>query len=133
MCSILWYAFPEKPDFFDLNELECRLLSSARIVFQKLLRAPRGRQLKIHGNIVNVPADVTLVQYLTMLPRLQFQTGTIKVNLKRKSLYKRSAMSLNVRPCKVHQAANWLRTNSSLYEDEGVIFEAIESISTVTL
>ena len=102
-----------------------------RIVFQKLLRAPRGRQLKIHGSIVNVPADVTST--VTMLPCLQFQTGAIKVNLKRKSLYKRSAMSLNVRPCKVLQAANWLRTNSSLYKDEGVVFEAIGSISTVTL
>ena len=32
-------------------------------------------------------------------------------------------MSLNVRPCKVLQAENWLRTNSSLYRDEGVIFD----------
>ena len=51
-------AFPVKPDFFDLNELECRLLAP-RIAFQKLMQAPRGRQLKINGNIVNVPADVT--------------------------------------------------------------------------
>ena len=33
-------------------------------------------------------------------------------------------MSLNIRPCKVLQAANWLRTNSSLYKDEGVIFDS---------
>ena len=51
-------AFPVKPDFFDLNELECRLLAP-RITFQKLMQAPRVRQLKINGNIVNVPADVT--------------------------------------------------------------------------
>ena len=51
-------AFPEKPDFFDLNELECRLLAP-RITLQKLMQAPRGRQLKIHGNFNNVPADVT--------------------------------------------------------------------------
>ena len=31
------------------------------------------------------------------------------------------------------EGANWLRTNSSLYKDEGIIFEAIGSISTVTL
>ena len=30
-----------------------------RIAFQKLMQAPRGKQFKIHGNIVNVPADVT--------------------------------------------------------------------------
>ncbi|PFX16111.1 hypothetical protein AWC38_SpisGene19638 [Stylophora pistillata] len=51
-------VFPEKPEFFDLNELECRLLTP-RIAFQKLMQAPRGRQLKVHGNIVNIPADVT--------------------------------------------------------------------------
>jgi len=74
-------AFLAKPAFFDLNELECRLLAP-RIAFQKLMQAPRGRQLKIHGNIVNVPADVT--HSVSMLPRLTTETGTIKVNLKRK-------------------------------------------------
>lgn len=97
--------FPEKPDFFDLNELECRLLAP-RIAFQKLMQAPRGNQLKIHGNIVNVPADVT--NTVSMLPRLQSQTGTIKINLKRKLQYQSSALSLNVRPYKVIEAANWL-------------------------
>ena len=46
-------VFPEKPTFFDLNELECRLLAP-RIAFQKLMQAPRGRQFKVHGNIVSV-------------------------------------------------------------------------------
>ena len=114
-------AFPEKPDFFDLNELECRLLAP-RITLQKLMQAPRGRQLKIHGNFNNVPADVTST--VTILPDLQCQTGTIKVNLKRKLQYKSSAMSLNVRPCKVLQAGNGLMTNSSLYKDEAVIFDS---------
>jgi len=44
-------SFPMKPEIFDLNELECRLLAP-RIAFQKLMQAPRGRQLKTHGNIV---------------------------------------------------------------------------------
>ena len=35
-------VFPDKPDFFDLNELECRLLAP-RIAFQKLMQAPRGK------------------------------------------------------------------------------------------
>ena len=39
--------FPVKPDFFDLNELECRLLAP-RLAFQKLLQAPRGNQSKIN-------------------------------------------------------------------------------------
>jgi hypothetical protein len=50
--------FPEKPDFFDLNELECRLIAP-RLAFQKIMQAPRGGQLKITGNVVNVPADIT--------------------------------------------------------------------------
>ena len=112
-------VFPPKPAFFDLNELECRLLAP-RIAFQKLMQAPRGRQLKIHGNIVNVPADVT--HTVSMLPRLPSETGTIKVNLKRKLQYKSSASSLNVRPHKVVEAADWLMTNSSLYKDEGISF-----------
>ena len=95
-------GFPMKPEFFYLNELECRLLAP-RIAFQKLMQAPQGRQLKIHGNIVNVPADVT--HTVTMLPQLHSQTATIKVNLKHKLQYKSSALSLNVRPDKVVQAA----------------------------
>ena len=50
-------SFSLKPDFFYLNELECRLLAP-RLAFQKLMQAPRGNQLKIKGNFVNVPADV---------------------------------------------------------------------------
>ena len=109
--------FPAKPTFFDLNELECRLLAP-RLAFQKIMQAPRGKQLKINGNIVNVPADIT--NTVSMLPRLPDETGTIKVNLKRRLQYQSSALSLNVRPHKVVQAANWLVENSSLYRDEGI-------------
>ena len=69
-------SFPVKPDFFDLNELECRLLAP-RLAFQKLLEPPRGKQLKIRGNIVNVPADVNTT--ISILPRLPNQSRTIKV------------------------------------------------------
>lgn len=54
----------------------CRLLAP-RIAFQKLMQAPRGRQLKIHGDIVNVPADIT--HTVSMLPRLQSEASTIKI------------------------------------------------------
>ena len=111
-------GFPMKPEFFDLNELECTLLA-LRIAFQKLMQAPWGRQLKIHGNIVNVPADVA--HTVTILPRLHSQTAAIKVNLKRKLWYKSSALSLNVRLDKVVQAAKWLMSNSMLYKDEGIV------------
>ena len=88
-------SFTVKPDFFDLNELECRLLAP-RLAFQKVMQAPRGNQLKIKGNIVNVPADVN--NTVNVLPRLPQESGTVKVQLKRRLQYKSSALSLNVRP-----------------------------------
>ena len=112
-------SFPLKPDFFDLNELECRLLAP-RLAFQKLMQAPRGNQLKIKGNIVNVPADVN--NTVNVLPRLPQESGTIKVQLKRRLQYKSSALSLNVRRYKILQAANWLAANSALYREQGVSF-----------
>ena len=112
-------SFPLKPDFFYLNELECRLLAP-RLAFQKLMQAPRGNQLKIKGNVVNVPADVN--NTVNVLPRLPQESGTIKVQLKRRLQYKSSALSLNVRPYKILQAANWLATNSALYREQGVSF-----------
>ena len=78
--------FPEKLDFFDLNELEFRLVAP-RLAFQKIVQAPRGGQLKIiTGNVVNVPADVC--NTINMLPRLPQDTGIIKVQLKRRLQYK---------------------------------------------
>ena len=109
--------FPTKPDFFDLNELECRLVAP-RLAFQKIYQAPRGGQLKINGNVVNVPADVS--NTVNMLPRLSSETHTIKIQLKRRLQYKSSALSLNIRPLKVMQAASWLVNNSSLYQEQGI-------------
>ena len=51
-----------------------------RLASQRLMQAPRGKQLKINGNIVNVPVDVA--NTVSMLPRLPNETDTIKVNLR---------------------------------------------------
>ncbi|XP_028418500.1 uncharacterized protein LOC114543885 [Dendronephthya gigantea] len=110
--------FPERPSFFDLNELECRLIAP-RLAFQKIFQAPRGGQLKITGNVVNVPADVNST--VNVLPRLSDEMGTIKVQLKRRLQYKSSALSMNVRPHKVMQATAWLINTSTLYQDQGII------------
>ena len=82
------------------------------------MQAPRGKQLKINGNVENGPADVNTT--VNMLQRLPHENGTIKVQLKRKLQYKSSALSLNVRPHKVVQAATWLANNSALYQQEGI-------------
>lgn len=54
------------------------------------MQALRGNQLKVNGNIVNVPADVSST--VNLLPRLENETGTIKVQLKRKLQYKSFAL-----------------------------------------
>ena len=119
-CAIInGMQFPKKPSFFYLNELECRLLAP-RLAFQKLMQAPRGKQFKITGNIVNVSADVA--NTVSMLPRLPNETSTTKVNLKRRLQYKSSALSQNIRPQKVAEAAKWLINNGDLYKEEGISF-----------
>jgi len=86
------------------------------------MQVPRGNQLKIKGNhdVVNVPADVN--NTVNILPRLLQESGTIKVKLKRRLQYKGSALSLNVRPYKILQAANWLADNSNPYREQGISF-----------
>ena len=42
----------------------------------KLLQAPRGKQLKISGNVVNVPADVTDTFHI--LPRVERAVEPLK-------------------------------------------------------
>ena len=65
-----------------------------------------------------IPAEVN--NTVNMLPQLPQESGTIKVHLKRRLEYKSSASSLNVRPNKILQAANWLATNSILYREQGI-------------
>ena len=50
-------GFSVKPQYLNLTTLEERLISS-RIPFMQIHKLPRGGQLSIHGNVVNVPADV---------------------------------------------------------------------------
>ena len=47
---------------------------------------PRGGQFKIHGNVVNVPADVNST--VNVLPRSENELQTIAVTLKRRLSYK---------------------------------------------
>ena len=96
-------------------------LQMLTIFFQNLMQAPRGNQFKIKGNVVNVPADVNST--VNVLPRLPQESGTIKVHLKRRLQYKSSALSLNVRPHKIVQAAlKWLAANSTLHREQGLSF-----------
>ena len=121
-------AFPYLPPILkELHTLELRLVA-IRIPFMKIYQAPRGKQLKIAGNVVNVPSN--MVQTVTSLPRLPDQDGTIKVNLKRKLSHVCSVQSQNIRPNKVRNAAQYLVENSNLYKKENVVFDSTWTYST---
>ncbi len=73
-------TFPEKPDVLkDLTPLEERLILP-RIPFMQVRKLPRGGQLSIHGNVVNVPADVNST--ISILPRPINESQTIPIKLK---------------------------------------------------
>ncbi|PIK45339.1 hypothetical protein BSL78_17804 [Apostichopus japonicus] len=110
-------SLPEVPVELKLHSLEERLVA-LRTPFMRMRELPRGRQMSIKGNVVNVPADVSTT--VRTLARRLDDGQTIPVKFKRKLCYKHSLDSQNVRPKKVVDAAKWLVTNSQLYRDEGI-------------
>ena len=68
-----------KPQCLNLTPLEERLISP-RIPFMLVRELPRGGQLYIHGNVVNVPADVNST--VSTLPRSIDESQTIPIKLK---------------------------------------------------
>ena len=79
---------------------------------------PRGGQLSIHENIVNVPSDVNLTVHC--LPRPINESQTIPIKLKRRLIYKHHYQFQNVRPKKVLDAAKYLVDTSDLFKREGI-------------
>ncbi|PIK59047.1 hypothetical protein BSL78_04004 [Apostichopus japonicus] len=75
------------PEELKLHSLEERLVA-ARTPFMQIRELPRGRQLNIKGNVVNVPADVSTT--VRSLPRRMDESQTIPVKFKRKLSYKHS-------------------------------------------
>ena len=99
-------GFPVKPQCLNLTPLEERLFSP-RIPFMQIRELPRGGQLSILGNVVNVPADV--VSNVSTLPRSIDKLQTIPVKLKRRLSYKyHYQLFQNVCPRKVLEAAKYL-------------------------
>ena len=110
-------GFPDKPDILNLTSLEERLISP-RIPFMQIHELPRGGQLSIHGNIVNVPSDVNSTVHC--LPRLLSESHTIPIKLKRRLSYKHHYQFQNVRPKRVLDAARYLVDTSDLFKGEGI-------------
>ncbi|XP_069109303.1 uncharacterized protein [Argopecten irradians] len=109
-------SFPDKPAELNLHQLEERLVA-LRIPFMQMRELPRGGQLSIHGNVVNVPVDIQPT--IKALPR-QFEQTTIPVRIKRKLSYKKCEFTENVRPMHVLAALHWLFNNGELYKESGV-------------
>jgi hypothetical protein len=111
-------TFPEKPEALkNLTPLEERLISP-RIPFMQVRELPSGGQLSIHGNVVNVPADVSST--VTVLPRPINESQTIPIKLKRRLSYKHHYQFQNVRPTKVLEAARYLVQTSDIFKNEGI-------------
>ena len=108
-------GFPIKPDILNLTSLEERPISP-RIPFMQIRELPRGGQLSIHGNIVNVPSDVNST--LHCLPRPLSESQTIPLKLKRRLSSKHHYQFQNVRPKRVLDAAKYLVDTSELFKGE---------------
>ena len=93
---------------------------------------PRGGQLTIHGNIVNVHGDVNST--VQTLPRPISGTQTIPIKLKRRLSYKHHYQFQNVIPRKVLEAAKYLVRTSKLFQNEGIeIQDSWQNSTTHTL
>ena len=110
-------AWPEKPRELDLHPLEERLIA-LRIPFMQIRELPRGRQLSIKGNVINVPMDIQPI--VNVLPRPFNENVTVAVKLKKKISYKSCVFSENVRPLKVLIALDWLMKTSDLYKNSNI-------------
>ena len=120
--------WPTKPKELDLFPLEERLIA-LRIPFMQIRELPRGRQLSVKGNVVNVPVDIQPV--IDALPRPFNENVTVAVKLKKRMSFKSCAFSENVRPLRVLVALHWLMKSSDLYKNANVDIDE-EWIKSVT-
>ncbi|KAL9977890.1 hypothetical protein ACROYT_G015348 [Oculina patagonica] len=105
----------------NVSDNECERVTfvdeqNADIMLREL---PRGRQLKICGAVVNVPANVNST--VSSLPRAFDDSYTVAVKLKRRLAYKHHYQFEVVRPKKVLDAARYLVNTSSLFKNEGIV------------
>ena len=84
----------------------------------QIYELPRGGQLTIHGNIVNVPSDVN--SSVHCLSRLMNESQTIPIKLKRRLSYQHHYQFQNVRPKKVLDAVKYLVGTCDLFKHEGM-------------
>ena len=109
--------FPDRPPEMNLNNLEERLIS-LRIPFMQIQALNSGGQFSLKGSVVNVPAEIEPT--IRALPRLQHQSETIPVKLKRMKEFKSAVVTENVRPVAVMAALRTLLKSSELYKEANI-------------
>ena len=129
--------FPTVPSHLPtLTAAEWRLLSP-RLAFMQIHEAAVGKLLRIHGNVVCVPADVCTT--VNNLPRTSsdLELETIAIQLKRRSQYQHAFLASNVRPecirqVGIRQVGTYLVDNGELFKHENISFrqQLLQSIQT---
>jgi len=88
-----------------------------------------GRQLRIYGNMVCVPADVCTT--VNMLPRTTSDLKTVAVQLKRRSQYQHALLTSNVRHACIRDVGHYL-AQCPLFQQEMISFsdDVVHSLET---
>ena len=95
-----------------LKKLE-QIIIARRIVFEKIVVMPKGKQRKIKGAICNVPVDCD--QTCNILPRPPERSGIVLLKLKRKFQLRRHVYFESVRPELIMQQLDWLKAYMKTY------------------
>ena len=109
--------FPEQLPELKLNTLEERLVS-LRIPLMQIRALNSGGQFSLKGSVVNVPTDIEPT--IRALPRLQTESETVPIKLKRMKEMKNTVITENVRPAFVVNAVKTLMKTSELYKDANI-------------
>lgn len=116
--------FPPIPTHLPvLNMAEWRMLSP-RLAFMQIREAVVGKQLRIHGNLICVPADVCTT--VNTLPRTSSNFETVAVQLKRRSQYQHAFLTSNIRPACVREVGTYLVENGELFQLQNITFNHSE-------
>ena len=102
------------PELSELEKLE-QIPIAQRIVFEKIVIMPKGKQRQIKGVICNVPVDCE--HTCRILPRPPARSGIIMLKLKRKREFRGHVYFQAVRPQFLQNALSWLQANNPLYEN----------------
>ena len=101
-----------------LDTFRRKINFSTYSIYANRCELPRGGQLSIHGNVVNVLADVNST--VSSLLRSLDESQTIPMKLKGRLSYKHDYQFHNVRPRKLLEAVKYLVKTSELFQNEHI-------------